>query len=67
MYLNVTEVIENDDGGCTLVFELGDDFVAWFKKSQGLKRWSSKRFEKWALEAILAGIEQEKAECPPPD
>ena len=50
--LKIEGIIENDDGTSTLSFYLDDEFVEWFKKDQGLKRFSHKRFSKFVNEAI---------------
>lgn len=50
--LKIANIIENDDGTSTLSFDLDDEFVEWFKKDQGLKRFSHKRFSKFINEAI---------------
>ena len=49
---DLVEEIQNDDGTWSLVFDVPDEFIAWFKEDQGLKRWSQKRFQKWAIEGI---------------
>tara|TARA_Y100000310_G_scaffold312987_1_gene360838 strand:- start:790 stop:1017 length:228 start_codon:yes stop_codon:yes gene_type:complete len=46
-------IVERDDGSADLELEVTEKFVAWFKKTQGLKRWSQKRFEKWIHEGIV--------------
>ena len=48
----VNEIIENEDGTATVKVEVTDDFKEWFKKEQGLQRWSEKRFEKWFSERL---------------
>ena len=50
--IKILNIIENDDGTSTLSFDLNDEFIEWFKKNQGLKRFSHKRFEKFIIEAI---------------
>tara|TARA_Y100000310_G_scaffold318825_1_gene373325 strand:+ start:895 stop:1149 length:255 start_codon:yes stop_codon:yes gene_type:complete len=50
--LKIASIIENDDGTSTLSFNLDDEFIEWFKKDQGLKRFSHKRFSKFINEAI---------------
>jgi hypothetical protein len=41
-------------------FDMSDEFTAWFKKEQGLKRWSNKRFEKWVSENIEEIVAQQE-------
>ena len=48
----VNEITENEDGTATVKVEVTDDFKEWFKKEQGLKRWSEKRFGKWFSERL---------------
>ena len=55
---DLVEEIQNDDGTWNLVFDVDDEFQEWFKKCQGLKRWSSKRFQKVLHEALASAIEQ---------
>jgi hypothetical protein len=56
--LDIVEEIQNDDGTCTLVFDMDDDFQKWFKEIHGLKRWSNKRFQKVLHEALISAVEQ---------
>jgi hypothetical protein len=60
--LTVADEIENDDGTWTLMFDADDEFVAWFKEWQGLKRWSQKRFQKVMLSAITETVETRENE-----
>tara|TARA_R100000808_G_C2093315_1_gene112918 strand:- start:458 stop:703 length:246 start_codon:yes stop_codon:yes gene_type:complete len=50
--LFVAKIADNEDGTVTVYFEYDADFKEWFKKSQSLKRWSRKRFEKVIRVAI---------------
>ena len=43
--MQVSEVVQNDDGTMDLKLDLSEEFVAWFKEKEGLKKWSQKRFE----------------------
>jgi len=54
--LEITNEIDNGDGTWTLMFDANDAFCEWFKKSQGLKRWSKKRFQKVMLKAITETV-----------
>ena len=53
------ECVYEADGGMTLVFELSDDFVAWFKEVEGLKRFSGPRFKKWVIAALEMALRKE--------
>ena len=55
---DLVEETQNDDGTWKLVFDVDDEFQEWFKEEQGLKRWSSKRFQKVVIEALEHAIEQ---------
>ena len=59
--LKLVEEIQNDDGTWNLIFDVDDEFQEWFKESQGLKRWSHKRFQKVLLGALVNAA----AEAPP--
>ena len=50
--LQVIDIVDNPDGSATINFDVSDEFIVWFKEDQGLKRWSQKRFQKWAIEGI---------------
>ncbi len=56
----VNEIIENEDGTATVKVEVTDDFKEWFKKEQGLKRWSEKRFEKWFSERLRNHVAEQE-------
>ena len=56
----VDEVIENEDGTATVKLDVPDDFKEWFKKEQGLKRWSEKRFKKWFSERLRNQIKNQE-------
>jgi len=57
--LNVTSVEDQDDGTALVMFDVDDNFVAWFKDWQGLKRWSQKRFQRVMHEALVEYIDRE--------
>tara|TARA_Y100001937_G_C6944236_1_gene251760 strand:+ start:138 stop:368 length:231 start_codon:yes stop_codon:yes gene_type:complete len=58
------------EGGVEFDFDLSDEFVEMFKKEQGLKKWSQKRFDAWVSENVdslmiisgLAANPQEESE-----
>ena len=54
----ISDIVEHDDGTATVNFEFDEEFVEWFKKSQGLKRWSSARFQKVFSESIQNMVNQ---------
>jgi hypothetical protein len=54
----LVEEVQNDDGTWNLIFDVDDEFKEWFKESQGLKRWSDKRFQKVLYEALIRAVEQ---------
>ena len=53
----ILDVIENPDGTATIKLDLSDEFMEWFKKDQGLKRWSQKRFENFFVENVVEGLQ----------
>ena len=36
--MQVSEVVQNDDGTMDLKLDLSEEFVAWFKEKEGLKK-----------------------------
>ena len=50
--LFVVKITDNEDNTCTVDFQYDEDFKKWFLESQGLKRWSTSRFEKVVRLAI---------------
>ena len=48
MLLKINKIIEKEDGSADIDFEADEEFIAWFKQKHKLKRWSQKRFQKWA-------------------
>jgi hypothetical protein len=52
----VTKVTKDKEGNISFEFDLSDEFVETFKKEQGLKKWSQKKFDSWAAENIEAII-----------
>jgi hypothetical protein len=50
--IQISEVVENEDGTSTIMMHLTDEFKDWFKKEHNLKRWSEKRFAKWFVESL---------------
>ena len=51
-FFDVVEENKNADGTHTITFNADDGFKEWFMKTQGLKRWSQKRFQKVFVEAL---------------
>ena len=52
----ILEVDDNLDGTANVRLNVSDEFIEWFKKDQGLKRWSQKRFEKYFIESFQRGL-----------
>ena len=48
-----SEVVD-EEGNHHLEVELSEEFVDWFMKREGLKRWSDKRFQKFMTEELPA-------------
>lgn len=57
--ITVIDVVDNDDGTATINLDISDEFIDWFKKKEGLKRWSQKRFEKFFIRALTIYLEEE--------
>lgn len=52
--LNIETV--HSDGNFEFKIEMTEEFENWFKKDQGLKKWSEKKFNEWFKGLIAAGI-----------
>tara|TARA_R110002020_G_scaffold268819_3_gene484079 strand:+ start:25743 stop:25964 length:222 start_codon:yes stop_codon:yes gene_type:complete len=50
--LEVLKITDNPDGTADINLDVSDEFQAWFKEKQGLKRWSKKRFEQWVIKSL---------------
>tara|TARA_B100001027_G_C16020315_1_gene220836 strand:+ start:133 stop:357 length:225 start_codon:yes stop_codon:yes gene_type:complete len=50
--LVISKIIDNNNGTSTLHFDLDDEFIEWFKKREGLKRFSHKRFQKFISDSL---------------
>lgn len=59
--LEVLEVIDQDDGTAIITFDVDDNFKTWFKQTQGLKRFSQKRFEKVMIAALEHLVTENKS------
>ena len=57
----VSEEIDQE-GNHHLEFDLSEEFVDWFMKREGLKRWSDKRFKKFMLEELPALARKRRTE-----
>ena len=51
--IRVAGVRETESGDLVVSFDVSDEFKDWFKKDQGLKRWSQKRFEKFFNKVLM--------------
>lgn len=66
----IKEVKDNSDGTCTLDLEIPDDLKENLKQSFGWKRWSSKKFNQFFLEALTKhakDMERESGDLAPSD
>lgn len=52
--LNIETTAEN--GEFEFKIEITEEFEKWFKQSQGLKKWSEKRFNSWFKGLISEGL-----------
>jgi hypothetical protein len=59
-HFTIDSIVDNPDGTATINFDVGDEFKEWFKKQQGLKRWSQKRFESVMIKALMAAVKEDE-------
>jgi len=52
--LNIETI--HSDGSFEFKIEMTEEFENWFKKEQGLKKWSEKRFNEWFKEMVSSGL-----------
>lgn len=52
--LNIETI--HSEGNFEFKIEMTQEFEDWFKKEQGLKKWSEKRFNDWFKGLLSAGI-----------
>lgn len=52
--LNIETI--HSDGSFEFRVEMTEEFENWFKKEQGLKKWSEKRFNEWFKEMVSSGL-----------
>ena len=60
----IKEIKDNNDGTCTLDLEFPDELKENLKASLGWKRWSSKKFNQFFLEALTKHAKEEPAFYP---
>jgi len=48
----IREIKDNNNGTCTIELDIGDELKENLKQSLGWKRWSSKKFNQFFLEAL---------------
>jgi len=53
---------ETETGELIVTCDVSDEFKDWFKKDQGLKRWSQKRFEKFFVEVMKSYLNKNDQE-----
>lgn len=52
--LNIETI--HSDGNFEFKIEMTEEFENWFKKEQGLKKWSEKRFNEWFKDLVASGL-----------
>lgn len=52
--LNIETIMS--EGNFEFRIEMTEEFEDWFKKEQGLKKWSEKRFNEWFKEMLSCGL-----------
>ena len=55
--IKIEQIKENGDGTCTIVYEVPDNLKNYLKQYFGWKRWSSKKFNQFFLEALMKNAE----------
>jgi len=60
--LKIASITHNEDGTSTIIFNLDDDFIEWFKEKEGLKRFSHKRFSKFVTESMKNYVNSDEKE-----
>ena len=53
-WIDVISEEVDEEGNHHLQVELAEEFVDWFMKREGLKKWSNKRFQKFMTEELPA-------------
>lgn len=58
-YLPPPEVIDRDDGGCDLVFDLSDDYKDWFANNFGsTNEFDPDEFRQFVLDALTHALDR---------
>ena len=52
--LNIETI--HSEGNFEFKIEMTEEFENWFKKEQGLKNWSEKRFNEWFKAMVSSGL-----------
>ena len=55
--IKIIEIKDNDDGTSSIIYEVPKDLQDYFKGHFGWKRWSSKKFNEFFLEALMKNAE----------
>ena len=55
--LQVTDIVDNEDGSAKVTLELGDETRNFIKKHYGWKRWSTKKFQTLFIEILTKYVE----------
>ena len=58
--LKISSIEDNENGTSTVNFELSKDFIEWFKKDQGLSRFSHKRFNSFMSNLMIEAASKSK-------
>jgi hypothetical protein len=61
--IKVVDIVDNPDGSASVTFEADDEFKEWFKKTNNLKKWSQKRFNRFlqdAIDHLASDLKEEK-------
>ena len=58
--IKVVSITDQDDGSAIVEFDITNEFRDWFKKREGLKRWSQKRFQKFVIDGLRLYLDEEE-------
>jgi len=56
----ILEVRDEIDGSATVVMDIEPEFVKWFCRKHGLKKFSQDKFNEWVLKALNDYIDKHK-------
>ena len=58
--IKVVDVVSQEDGTALLNLDIDQSTKKYIMKTQGWKRWSTKKFQKLFIEALMRGVKEEE-------